>query len=99
MIGAALALTLAASTPEPSMVERVCAQKASIARTVMEGRQEGFPVEEALEIARTAPEVAREYWREQVLAAYDLPRYSSAQYQRRAVEDFGNEAFMDCMRR
>lgn len=94
-----LVLALAASGPEPTMAERVCAQKASIARTVMEGRQSGFPVEEAMEIARTAPEVAREYWRGRVLAAYGLPRYSSDQYQRRAVEDFGNDAYMDCMRR
>ncbi|NLA68292.1 MAG: hypothetical protein GX856_08645 [Gammaproteobacteria bacterium] len=95
-----VALVVAGPTwgQEPSAREQVCEMKAKIARGVMERRQTGFPVEDAMEIARTAPEVARDYYRATTLAAYGQDRWSTPTMRLRAVEDFGNEAYMECIR-
>lgn len=82
------ALTLAAS---PLTAETdVCAQAGSLAAKIMEARQVGVPVSAVISIFEDDNMTAI------ILAAYQTPRFSSDEYQQRAIADFRNEIEVIC---
>lgn len=94
MLGLILAALLAGA-PEVTQAQ-VCAAQAKAARGIMRGRQDGFPAEDAMDLAERAPEGVRPWYRETTLRAYRQDRWASAEMRQRAVEDFGDEAYMAC---
>lgn len=83
----------------PGMAERLptsfCTQVADIARTIMEARQKGVPMEKAIEVAERGGDV-RGLAIIMVEEAYDRPRWHSDSSQRREIEDFGETFYKVC---
>jgi hypothetical protein len=57
----------------------------------MEYRQKGASVGNLMKIAKES-----ELLRAIILAAYQVPRFSTEEYQQQAVADFGNEVMFVC---
>lgn len=76
----ALALTLAASAQADQ-----CQDAGDLAEAVMTARQNGAPISQLMEIANGQEIIVK-----MVLMAYGEPRYSTDQFQSRAIEDFRN---------
>jgi hypothetical protein len=79
------ALLVAAST------STFCTVIGDLAEAIMTNRQLGIPMSRMMEI-NGADDLARLM----VMEAYKEPRYSSDEYQRRAVQDFRNEIEVAC---
>jgi|HigsolmetaAR205D_1030408.scaffolds.fasta_scaffold06603_2 hypothetical protein len=72
-----------------------CAKVADVARVIMEARQNGMPMEKAIEAAEQGGD-GRDLAIVMVEAAYDRPRWHSNSSQRREVEDFGEFFYKVC---
>lgn len=83
----------------PGMAERLptsfCTQMADLARTIMEARQSGVPMEKSVEIAQGV-EVMRDLALLMVEEAYDRPRWHSDSMQKREIQDFGETFYKAC---
>lgn len=77
-----IALTLALAT---SAQADQCQDAGDLAEAVMTARQNGAPISQLMEIAN-----GQEIIVQMVLMAYGEPRYSTDQFQSRAIEDFRN---------
>lgn len=76
-----------------------CDEIASLAETIMYSRQIGTPMRDMYKIADEMGEGnGTTFIKEMVKAAFDKPRFSTEGYQKRAVTDFGSEAFMACIK-
>ncbi len=74
-----------------------CALMGELATTIMRGRQSGVPLTEMMRAGTQSDNpVANDLTRKMILAAYDLPRYSSDGMQARAVTDFANDVVLIC---
>ena len=71
------------------------------AETSMEARQNGAPVDQMVlnsrAIAQNFPTLSK-LVEAHLLEAYEMPRYSSEEYRRRAVTDFANAKYVECRR-
>ena len=76
----AFALALAASAQADQ-----CQDAGDLAEAVMTARQNGAPISQLMEIAN-----GQEIIVQMVLMAYGEPRYSTDEFQSRAIEDFRN---------
>lgn len=76
----ALALTLATSAQADK-----CQDAGDLAESVMTARQNGTPISRLMEIANGQEVIVK-----MVLMAYGKPRYSTDEFQSRAIEDFRN---------
>ena len=83
-----LALTLVATPLAAGTVD--CAQAGIMAGKLMQARQVGVPVSKVIEIFDDDAMTAI------ILAAYQVPRFSTDEYQQRAVADFRNEVEVMC---
>ena len=79
---AAIAFTLALAT---SAQADQCQDAGDLAEAVMTARQNGAPISQLMEIANGQEIIVK-----MVLMAYGEPRYSTDQFQSRAIEDFRN---------
>ena len=77
-----IALTLALAT---SAQADQCQDAGDLAEAVMTARQNGAPISQLMEIANGQEIIVK-----MVLMAYGEPRYSTDQFQSRAIEDFRN---------
>lgn len=74
----------------------VCASFGKLARTIMEARQFGAPMREVM---ATIIEGEESRVTEQIIIrAYDVPRYTTTQYQEREIVDFENLVYADCLK-
>lgn len=85
-----LTALLAISHQANALTKAECAELSEAGERLMEMRQNGFPMRKIM--AQFDSPVLQNI----VKAAYDVPRYSSDEYQKRAVEKFGNRLYMDC---
>lgn len=69
-----------------------CMDLAANARTIMEARQAGVPIEHAYDLADGDSELQRI-----VIEAYKRPRYMSQGFQRAEVDEFVNRVFTGCV--
>ena len=83
-----LALTLVA-TPLAAEAD-ACSQMGTMAAKIMEVRQIGVAVSKVIEIFDDDAMTAI------ILAAYQVPRFSTDEYQQRAIADFRNEVEVMC---
>lgn len=96
-------ILLAALAVAPAFAQTrdaLCEQKAKTARTLMGLRQDGAEVEKLMALVNKREDgPSKDEMRAMVLAAYEAQRWSSEEMRRRAVEDFGNEQYMACLKR
>lgn len=78
----------------------VCAAFSMFAETAMKVRQEGKPLHKLtngiLESTENTKEL-NDILVKIVAAAYEFPRYSTIPYQQKAIQDFSNEIYINCM--
>lgn len=74
--------------------DQLCHLRGSWAATVMSARQAGIPLSSQLHL-ENAPGAGT---RDEILAAYEHPRFSTAPMQQRAVEDYRNEVELRCFK-
>ena len=76
--------------------ELLCNNMSLLAKNVMENRQSGTPMREAMAIV--PEDEGAELVRGIVLSAYERPRYHTESNIQRAIEDFENDVYLDCYR-
>jgi len=81
---------VAASSAAAETKQETCTLIGKLAAVIMEKRQDGVDMSRLMEIAET------ELVQRLVIFAYEMPRYSSEDYKRTAVQDFANEAMGVC---
>lgn len=70
-----------------------CSILAGTAKAVMQGRQQGVPIQGLMQIAiKNDSSITKLMIQE----AYELPRYSTKEYQQKAISDFSNQWYLDC---
>lgn len=87
-----LSAQAASKGPTP---DQMCELAGSWAGVVMRARQLGHPMSRQIEMMASAPGGSRAG----VIAAYEIPRFSSPGMQEKAVQDFRNEIELDCYKR
>lgn len=98
------ALTLAACTASPAVAQmtiqekqdKMCPVMAGLAAAIMEGRQLGISMIDMMNAPGSDNAQAKEISRSFVKMAYEKPRYSTKEYQKRAVEDFRDDISRMC---
>ena len=79
--------------------EDPCTGPEELAEMIMTKRQQGAPMSAIMRIARSQDaERVRSIAVKLTMAAYDEPRYTSEEYQRRAVREFRNEVYRGCVK-
>lgn len=89
----ALALLAALNTSPEAEKDIACASLASFAETVMTIRQGGGALAKLLEITADEPIL-----RAITTTAYEMPRFSTPKYQKRAIENFRDEVHLSCLK-
>lgn len=94
LIAAILAGAAMTANAEES-VDR-CAQPAELAKAIMSARQAGVPLVDVLKIEPGADfaELAKML----AIAAYDKPGFSTEQNRKRAIVDFQNDVYLECIK-
>lgn len=85
----------AADRPELSDRE-MCELVARYAQRIMKARQIGVPMTEIM--PTTDDHATRETMEGLIILAYEHPRFSSEEYQQKAVTDFENDMFLSCLK-
>ncbi len=62
----------------------------------MESRQIGVPMGSLIEAVQG--NAAEKFTVQMIIRAYDTPRYSVERNQKRAVEDFKNDSYLECFK-
>ncbi|MBK5541537.1 hypothetical protein JFV28_20285 [Pseudomonas sp. TH05] len=76
-----------------------CKRMEHSAKTVMESRQSDVPMSALWEIAeKSDSEYIKEMYKILIRSAYEKPRFSLEENQKKAVIDFQNDFFSACMR-
>lgn len=86
------ATTASANKPTP---EDFCEAFATASEAVMLGRQGGMSLSDSLAIADANP--MRDLLRSVIMAAWQTPRYSTADYRERAVQEFRDNQHVLCL--
>lgn len=90
----AIGLSGTAQAETPEITEEHCVALHRYAENVMRVRQFEFPLPRVIELAEG--NLLRELI---ARAAYQRPRYTSTESQELAIQEFANEAYMDCIDR
>lgn len=81
---------LIAGTAGANEAKENCASFSESAEMVMEARQNGLPMREAMAMSDMA------LWNALVQDAYDTPQYQTESVQQRVIRQFGNEVYAMC---
>jgi len=87
-----VAAVIPAETPDRQEVVKQCRSFADFAEVLMQGRQSGVSMTTAM------GEGESELISQLVVRAYEKPRYSTAEMQRKEVEDFKNDVYLECVK-
>jgi len=91
-VAALLFSTACFAKPPVQRDSELCLAYTRMGRAIMQGRQAGMPIEEVLALTKSKE------GRDMVIIAYGRTRYLSEEYQKRAVDDFAAEVYVECMR-
>ena len=72
--------------------EEVCPLAQTVARKIMEARQAGASMSDML--ANKPSDLVRKL----TISAYETPRYQSPEFIQRAIDDFGNDTYLACVK-
>ena len=76
-----------------------CGALEELARTVMEKRQNGFPMKTLVDaISGIGDKKGRKAVKMMVIMAYDVPNYNSEEYEREAVNNFADKFYKMCIK-
>lgn len=76
-----------------------CKGISELAETMMQLRQTGVPMSRVHDlITKDFDPVLQEIATTMLQLAYEKPRYSSVEYKKRAITDFGSEWFLQCLK-
>lgn len=87
-----LGFTLLVVLATPAFGQDWCKLLANVAETIMLCRQEGVPMEQVMDATAIVAFV------EVVIDAYDRPRFSTDELQRKAVSDFRDFYYLECVK-
>lgn len=90
VMGAAFVAAVEATAAEPI---EVCESYHGLAEAIMQVRQNGGSMPQMMQITADN-EVGKLLVRE----AFDQPRYSTEEVQRRTIENFANDVYAECLR-
>lgn len=97
-----VALVLTMAIPGTALAEGApgldCTVMGDLAENIMRARQNGVaPTLLVKTVTETLPEPVRPAMQNFVMSAYSIPRYSSAKYVERAVQDFRATTEVSCL--
>lgn len=100
-----LSMTVSANSAvakKPSNTE-LCKMVTLTAQTIMEGRQYGMPILEQLQNNDNAYKKAKDkpsynLINSIIMAAYEKPQYSTEEYQKREINNFAANYYIECMK-
>ncbi len=86
--------------PSEDMQEHLelCKKIGGYARSVMDNRQNGVPMSEAMDVIATATESVATAARQIIIEAYDYPRMSVEENKLSATTDFENKVYLECVK-
>lgn len=71
-----------------------CALQGNLAATIMKNRQHGIPMSQMMEVD-TDPKI-KDFMDALIIMAYESPRFSTEEMQKRSVDDFRDRAYLSC---
>lgn len=74
-----------------------CKALSTLGGSIMRGRQEGVPMSRMMEIALEGDAVLTKFKQAFVELAYLEPRYSSDEFKQRAIRDFEDSRYQECL--
>jgi hypothetical protein len=77
---------------------QACGAIGKLAKSIMERRQEGVSMNDMMQAGQNVDESIRTITKRIVIAAYELPRYSTQEVIDRTVSDFENEIYLECIK-
>lgn len=80
-----------------ALPDELCSQISQAAMVIMQARQNSEPMAAMMMVADTQSGARRELVRELVIAAYDRDLRYSQEAKRREINEFGNNAYMNCL--
>lgn len=93
IVSALVAIMIAAPAAATDEGQATCDEISALAEAIMTARQSGVSLGQAMSIADGNGGVE-----EMVIKAWEIPRYSTAQVQRREIEDFRDQWHLVCVR-
>ncbi|TIN38853.1 MAG: hypothetical protein E5Y10_25060 [Mesorhizobium sp.] len=95
---ALLGISIVASSGA-SASDKTCARAAKVAEKLMEVRQSGVSLGDAMDaLVSSYPASAHEFVRKLVIDAYSFPRFRTPEYRQRAVAEFRDGAHLACLK-
>lgn len=70
-----------------------CEELSDLSGSIMKARQSGVSMQKAMAIAGDD-----KYTRSKVIQAYEHSRFQTDEYQMRAISDFSDKAYLECIR-
>jgi hypothetical protein len=101
VISATMTAPMYAQASESGIDDSVCRSVMELSRQMMKNRQVGVPVTDMMDVFVNDPSTDAKHknlMMEIVMRAYDAPRYSTAEYQDKAADEFANSYYLDCMK-
>lgn len=78
---------------DTATIHQACTNLAETAKQVMIARQNGSPIQGLMQIAiKNNSNITMTIIKE----AYQLPRYSTKEYQQKSISDFSNQWYLEC---
>jgi len=73
---------------------KTCDSYGGLAETIMSGRQSGTSMAKMMKVLNN--DEGSELFEKLIIAAYDRPRYSTEQMQKRSIEEFRDKMYLEC---
>lgn len=85
---------------EESDVEKreLCSATMRLAKTIMAKRQDEISIEDVMKATQSANKATQKIGQALVISAYEQPTYSSESYKSKAIDSFGNDAYLRCIK-
>lgn len=93
---ATLTLIAVIGTAAAEEKQDVCVQVDALAQSVMEARQAGVQLSRMISIAKQTG--TYDLIKPLIIAAYDRPQFNGEAYQRKAVNEFKNQVYLECIK-
>jgi|GEM_PF-2347695 len=78
----------------------ICQVNSELAEVIMKNRQQGMSMAKVMEIADMSSQdkMLSAFVESYIIKAYDSPRYSTGEMQIRAIENFRDERYLECVK-
>lgn len=85
-----------------AQADDMCKTIATVAGITMESRQKGVPMDKLLDIYKSIkdsnPQLYKAF-KTLAIVAYEMPRYHTESMQKRMIEDYYNNAYLQCIKK